>query len=679
MEKLYKNKYFFPLFLLIVCLITFGLFIPFLGYFWDDFPYLWFRHSTGVSGVMQAIALDRPLLALVYTIPMSVFGENPIVWQLAALFSRWLFTLSVYGFLNSLWPQKMKANQLVTLLVLVFPGFKQQWISVIYTHVFLVFALYFYSQTLFIKSVKENKKTSTLTFSSILLSLFCMTAVEYVAGLELVKPFIIYMLINKSNEGAALSEKLGKTLRKWLPYLTSFLLFLFYRVFIASSVLYKVQQMNNLSATPILTLIQMVTQQFKNLYTSIIPVWSQIITPFSAFDFSTLFSKVYLVLLLFTMGVSLLFLLTQRDKETRDSKWNFQVLFGAVLSLLAAGLPFWAANLSPSTGFPNDRILMPYMLGSSMLIFSLLYLLSHWKIAFNIIFSILFSLSAGFQLYQANLFRNDWDDFQEFARQLSWRIPSLKENTLLVAEDLPLTYYSDNSLTAVFNWIYVDQTTLPQNCDDCEMPYLINFTESRLGSSLASLNPGTPVNHNYRTFTFQGSTDQMILLYKQTPGCVHVVNPDLDMHNPLMPSFLREYAQNSRVDLIQAEDKQNDVFFLEKGRTEVPDSWCYYYQKASLAADLGQWEHIVELAGVAYTLDDHPNDASEHFPFIEGFARSGDWNNAQQLSKATANISDLYHPMICKLWQTLNDEMDGSQQKTDAISQIEDFINCQFE
>jgi hypothetical protein len=95
LEKIRKHDL-FPLLLLGLSFAIYGLLIPFLGFYWDDFPYLWFRHVSGGPGVMQAIALDRPLLAVFYGLPMSIFGETPWVWQIAAVFARWLFTLSCF-------------------------------------------------------------------------------------------------------------------------------------------------------------------------------------------------------------------------------------------------------------------------------------------------------------------------------------------------------------------------------------------------------------------------------------------------------------------------------------------------------------------------------------------------------------------------------------------------------
>ncbi|MDK2981323.1 MAG: hypothetical protein PWQ55_1670 [Chloroflexota bacterium] len=670
-EKLKKHDL-FPLLLLALSLLIYGLFIPFLGFYWDDFPYLWFRHISGVSGTLHAIALDRPLLAAFYAPLMAVMGESPLAWQLTAILGRWLFTWSSYAFLKALWPDKKMDLKWITLLVLVFPGFRQQWISVIYTHVFLVMALYFVSLAWFVKEIRAGGKPSLRMAGAILLSLVCMTAVEYVAGLELLRPFIIFMLLAQAGQ-STFGEKFKRTLRLWLPYLLVFVLFLIYRVFIASSVLYKVQQMDGLTSNPLATLADMIVQQVRNVFTSTAAAWAQIVQPLNAFNSASMISKLILVLLAGFLLAALFFLRkTLKDVETSPA-WLAAPAIGALLSLLAAGLPFWAANLSPATQFPADRVMLPFMLGSSILIYALICLVTFKPAVRLALFSLVFSLAAVFQVYQANLFREDWEDFQQFTQQLSWRIPSLEENTLLVTDQLPLEYYSDNSLSAAFNWLY---DTSERSADDARMPYLLNYTESRLGHSLASLEPGTPINHNFRIYTFTGSTDQMVLFYYSPPGCVHVVDPDLDGDNPLLPAVLREYAASSRDDLTSAEPRQNAVFFLPQTGS-APSSWCYYYEKASLAAELGNWEEVVQLAGSAFTLDDHPNDASERLPFIEGYARTGDWENALQLSRETAAVSPLYQPMLCRLWQNLAAETADSDARGAALQQITAELGCE--
>ena len=196
MLKDFLKKYRFPLILLVVCFLAYGIFIPFLGFYWDDFPYMWFRHTSGILGVIKAIALDRPVLGIFYAIPMALFGETAWVWQVFAIICRWIFILSVFQFLIKIFPENRQQNKFIVLLFSVFPGFSQQWISVIYSHAFVIFALYFFSLSLFVDQINQENDHWTKFILPISLSLFALLATEYMAGMEVLRPFIIYKIIS---------------------------------------------------------------------------------------------------------------------------------------------------------------------------------------------------------------------------------------------------------------------------------------------------------------------------------------------------------------------------------------------------------------------------------------------------------------------------------------------------
>src|SRR5689334_21665429 len=50
----------FPLVLLCVCVLAYGLLIPLLGFYWDDWPALWVSHSLGASALREFASFDRP-------------------------------------------------------------------------------------------------------------------------------------------------------------------------------------------------------------------------------------------------------------------------------------------------------------------------------------------------------------------------------------------------------------------------------------------------------------------------------------------------------------------------------------------------------------------------------------------------------------------------------------------
>ena len=91
---------------------------------------------------------------------------------------------------------------------------------------------------------------------------------------------------------------------------------------------------------------------------------------------------------------------------------------------------------------------------------------------------------------------------------------------------------------------------------------------------------------------------------------------------------------------------------------EPAHGWCYFYEKADLADQLGQWQQVVELGKQAEQQGLRPavspaNNPYEWLPFIEGYAMSGDWANAQSLTTANAKIDKKYAPMLCDLWNRI--------------------------
>ncbi len=71
-----------PLALLFLVLSSYGLRALSLGFYWDDFPYLWIYHAFGSKGIFEALGPDRPLLAVLYSACLSMLGASPLAWQI---------------------------------------------------------------------------------------------------------------------------------------------------------------------------------------------------------------------------------------------------------------------------------------------------------------------------------------------------------------------------------------------------------------------------------------------------------------------------------------------------------------------------------------------------------------------------------------------------------------------
>ena len=112
---------------------------------------------------------------------------------------------------------------------------------------------------------------------------------------------------------------------------------------------------------------------------------------------------------------------------------------------------------------------------------------------------------------------------------------------------------------------------------------------------------------------------------------MRLLDPEIDVDNRLIPddSFLRDAALLSSTAPILSEPTAR---MPEVYNPEPAHGWCYYFQKADLARQMGDWETVTRLGDAAFALNDYPNDPIERFVFIEGYAHTADWEKAVELS-----------------------------------------------
>ena len=245
-------------------------------------------------------------------------------------------------------------------------------------------------------------------------------------------------------------------------------------------------------------------------------------------------------------------------------------------------------------------------------------------------------------------------------------MPALETNTAIISNDLPVTYFSDNSLSGPLNWIY----SRPG-----EMDHILYFISIRLNRGLPDLEPGLAIEQNYLAKTFHGSTSQLVVIDYSPPGCLRVLDPQIDPANRLLVPLLRDAAVLSNRGMIRA---QNAVTLPASLFAPEPvHGWCYYFEKADLARQSGDWQKVVELGDIAFSLDDHPNDPVERFVFIEGYAHTGDWERAVKLSRESYQVSkDYVKPLLCRLWERIELETTDDANRNEALSEVENILAC---
>ncbi|HAV78106.1 MAG TPA: hypothetical protein DCX53_12220, partial [Anaerolineae bacterium] len=172
------------------------------------------------------------------------------------------------------------------------------------------------------------------------------------------------------------------------------------------------------------------------------------------------------------------------------------------------------------------------------------------------------------------------------------------------------------------------------------------------------------------------------------PSCLRLLEPDLDSNNRFIldESLMREASALSNADRITAQ--QTAVLPAIYG-PEQEHGWCYYFQKADLARQMGEWGEVVTLGEKAFALDDFPNNPVERFVFIEGYTHTGDWKRALQLSRESYRVSKEYvGPLLCQLWKRIEAETAQSLERdalsgeavlkrSEVLAEVQDTFMCQ--
>lgn len=668
-----------PLALLGAVMAAFGVFIPRLGFYWDDWPSIWFLHTFGPMSFIEGFADDRPLLSWVFIASSSVLGESTMAWQAFGVISRWLCALIFWLNLKLWWPDKPWQTASMALLFAIYPGFRQQFISVTYGNGFIVYSLFLSSFLFMFLAHTQRRRFWMFMVVSVLTSGVTMFISEYFFGLELLRPLLLWKL-GKAETGDK-KVQLKRLLAKWMPYLIIMILFLYWRLGLHPTPRGNVTFFTQISSHPIQALVQLATEISLDFYEVTLLAFLNTIKTFDITRFDPPIVATYIAITIISLVLYWVYLAYLKSiKETplsRSNKnwlshWGTQAIFSGEVVLLLSGWPIWLTNMHADLIFPWDRFTLPFMGGACIFVVGALNLLLQKQRFTNLALAILLGLTTGMHFHDGMYFRKEWLELRKMLWQMTWRAPGIEPGTLMITSDIYFTYYSDNSLTAPINWMYVEGQ------DDKKMHYLIYNVESRLGIELPSLEPETFIYYPYRTSFFKGNTSQAIVFFYDPPRCLKMLDPVFDRNLPYKPFLIPEALELSNLKWIIADPQQSALPPPEYFGSEPTKDWCYYFEKAELAAQFEDWEAVVSLGEVALNLEKKftPETASELMPFIKGYAHLGDWKRALQLSFKAYQASEKMKNMLCQNWYFLLEDTPAHPEKELAFTQLDEKLDC---
>ena len=640
----------------LVTLLSYGILVPQLGFYRDDWYMLWAGQSNlGLSGILQLFQTDRPLIGWTYAALFKLLGPNALAWQSAALLFKAGTGLAVFWLLRRVWPEKRLETTCAALFFVLYPGFYQQPVAATFIIDLIGLNAAFISIGLTVFSLQTPRRWLKVTAALLAaaLALFYVALYEATIGLEVVRWALVWSVIANERTSAcpgglsraseAISIKPGiasaaktrrlaitwKTLKNLLPSILAIAGFVIWRLFFFESVR-RATNLNVLLADyasdPLYAFSQILVGYLKDLFETVVSAW---FVPFYQFTaegrYTDFISGLGVTLVVLALVAAYVIWFRRQNPESAPENDPFPRHF-LLIGLVAVALPsavivILGRNVLFSTQW--DRYTTQSMFGVALLVLgAILYYLrgsARWAVFFSLLF-----LAVMTQYHSAAYHVRFWNLERNVIWQLSWRAPALKPGTTVILS-LPEGYRlaEEYEVWGPLNMAYAPgQPMLVSG----QIPYDGLVLDLKDGKKEFRLMRNLNVKRDY--------SQALILSIPSSKSCLHV----LDGNHLALPYFensrVKDAAAYSQIDLIDPSAKPIQPSAAIFGPQPAPD-WCFTYQKINLALQAGDFAQAGQLADQAAQNGLRPADETEWLPVVIAYANLG------QVKKATSAAAEI--------------------------------------
>lgn len=685
--------------LIVAGILSFGLLIPSLGFFQDDWHFIHYGRAAGARGMLEFLTMDgRPTAAWVYATLYPLLGFSPLRWHVLSLTLRLVTVLLAFSTLATLFPNRTRTNLLASFFFLLYPLFTLQPQAVVYTEHWMAFALFFASLLLTMRAIQNPRRWLIYTALAILAETLHLFTVEYFVGLELIRPFVIWMAAKQvANQGrnpdsplasngflySGYAQSAKRLALTWLPYALILFLFLYWRVEFLGSLDLRNNPADALSLQTIIAILQHLGADIALVLVS---SWFKLVDP-SALELTRARNFIVIAITFFSAVLAYFYsrvfagtqvdTYTGRHGNTRHISPVSQFLtrnsylLSSILALLFGLAPAYAANFIIHLKLEpwNGRFALAALPGAGMLIALAFESLFTSEKTRRVMFAILIGLLIGYHNRVGFDFKTSWEKQVKLYEQLTWRAPFIEPGTAIITDQEILSYMGDYPTSFALNTIYDTKSLRPS-------PYWFFAMSENLGTDAASLAEGGELTAKKYASTFVGnSRDSLIIVFEPEKNqCLWILRPEDAAYRGL-PEAIKQAAQVSNLSRIQSQPQMDFALF----KTIVPEkreSWCFHYQRADLARQVGDWEQVVFFWELAERVGYAPGHGFEYIPFIQGYAHLGNWEQALALTKQSNRVSANMKTILCPVWEGLNTEIPQSAERDSAFDEAMSLLDC---
>jgi hypothetical protein len=619
-----------------------------LGYYNDDWYLIYAGISQGVEKFHDVFAIDRPLRGYFVGWMFELFGVNPWLYSLGAFLIRCLSALGLMWIMRIIWPAERKAIYAAALLFVVYPGFLDQPNAIDFQSHLWGFSLAIISIACSLQAIATSKKRNKVIFYglSLLTQILYLMLMEYYIGLEGLRLLLIAYFSWKQDHTKP-AYLAWRICLRYLPSLLVSLGFLFWltQIFQVQRQTVNVDNMlGYIMEYPLKRILGLTINLLKDLINVIFIAWAEPFYQFAFFD--------QLKLLLIEIGLAILaggsawlglYLLKDTSTEETQQSNRAQVARDmVVVGLLASVLALLPISFSNRQVIFNgfSRFSLPPSIGAIFILSGILVALGKsrvktWLVVGLVILATMTHIGNGLN-YAAR-----WKVMRDFWWQVTWRAPNIAPDTVLMAEYANTGIAEDYFVWGPANLIYYPT-----------LPYQVKTRLNITAATLANINlqaAMTQARQKDERRGFVSEIDFSNLLVLSMPSeniCVHALDGNsLELSDQTRSeiSLIAPYSQLNRILVDEPVTQAAESIFGK----EPPHDWCYYYQKASLARQRGDWDEIARLGEEAAGLGLRGHDSIEWMPFIEAYAYLGEEEKMRELAMRVKD-NPYYLHQVCE-------------------------------
>jgi len=627
-RELFK-KYELPLSLALISVVAALAYLPYItktGYYIEDWYLIWSGLTRGTASYIPMFMSDRPFEAYTYVLLFPLFGPSALPWHILLIVFRILGAFSFLWLLRMLWPEKKIETTTMALLFVVYPGFFQHVQAVeFHVHITALF-LAITSVTLTVYSLLERpiwKRVISIIIAIGFLIIYPLM-MEYYFGLEIVRMLLIGYVIFR-NSDKEIRRSLPKFVWNWLPYLITFGGYLYWRIFHFSGNRKATDiglLIESYKGNPVYMLLGRALELGRDIIETLYLAWA---IPFSRYwgSYSEILAKFSIAVAAMGVVGGFYFLAKKwRDASTEDDSIYKQFMLMGSVIIVVCLLPIIAANKDVGFGNREDRFTITAALGVVMLIVGFLFYYFRSRAKYGIVMGLV-AISVFAQINYASFMSDFWEAQRQFWWQVSWRVPQFEEDTLLLIRLSDYSYIEAYETWGPANLIYYPESEVPLIAGEV-------FYRGTVHDILRGVNK----EHTHRNITYLRNMNNIIVFSQPSAiSCVNAIdgnNIEISSQDDMLVHVVAPFSKIERIQLDSEFHRPPENIFGD----EPEHGWCYYYQKASLARQKGDWEAVAQLGDEAIAKGLEAYDRYEWMPFFEAYANIGRVESAKTLAEA---------------------------------------------